>query len=154
MSKQYLTQEKLEEFKGELKYLQTAKRLEVAERLKRAKELGDLSENAEYMEARDEQAQVEGRILELDEIIKNAVIIEKAPSTGVVRVGSTVVVEKVGQPGERKFVIVGSNEANPSSGLISNESPLGRSFLGKKVGDAAMVTTPSGKVEYKIVAIE
>jgi transcription elongation factor GreA len=154
MEKQYLSKEKLEELKEELKYLQTAKRQEVAERLKRAKELGDLSENAEYMEARDEQSTVEGRILELEYIIKNAEVIEKATSVGVVKVGSTVVVEKFGQPGERKFVIVGSNEANPSAGLISNESPLGKAFLGKKAGDTAVVATPSGKVEWRIVAIE
>lgn len=154
MEKQYLSKEKLEELKGELKYLQTAKRQEVAERLKRAKELGDLSENAEYMEARDEQAQVEGRILELEDIIKNAEVIEKTPSTGVVKIGSTVVVEKIGQSGERKFTIVGSNEANPSTGLISNESPLGRAFLGKKQGDSVTVTTPNGKVEYRIVSVE
>jgi len=154
MEKQYLSKEKLEELKNELQYLKTAKRQEVAERLKRAKELGDLSENAEYMEARDEQATVEGRILELEDIIKNAEIIEKTPSTGVVKVGSTVVVEKTSQPGERKFVIVGSNEANPTQGMISNESPLGRAFLGKKVGDTAVVSAPSGKVEWKIVSIE
>src|SRR3989344_385824 len=124
MEKQYLSKEKLEELKGELQHLKTAKRQEVAERLKRAKELGDLSENAEYMEARDEQATVEGRILELEDIIKNAEVIEKTPSTGVVKVGSTVVVEKTSQPGERKFVIVGSNEANPTQSMISNESPL------------------------------
>lgn len=154
MDKQYLSKEKLEELKNELQYLKTAKRQEVAERLKRAKELGDLSENAEYMEARDEQATVEGRILELEDIIKNAEVIEKTPSTGVVKVGSTVVAEKTGQPGERKFMIVGSNEANPAQGMISNESPLGRGFLGKKVGDSVQVTTPTGKVEYRVIGIE
>lgn len=158
MQKQYLSKEKLEELKEEYSRLKTAKRQEVAERLKRAKELGDLSENSEYFEAREEQAQVEGRILELEEIIKNAVLIEKAPSTGIVQVGSTVVVEKVVQglpgQGERKFVIVGSNEANPTAGLISNESPLGRAFLKKKVGETVIVSTPSGKVEYKIVSVE
>lgn len=152
MSKQYVTKEKLEELKAELQHLKTVRRLEVAERLKRAKELGDLSENSEYFEAREEQAVMEGRILELEDTIKNAELIEKSPSTGIVKVGSTVVVEKGGQ--QRKFVIVGSNEANPATGLISNESPMGKVFLDKKVGDVAMVTTPKGKVEFKIVGIE
>lgn len=158
IDKQYLTKEKLEEFKLELENLKTKKRLEVAERLRRAKELGDLSENSEYFEAREEQAHVEGRILELEDIIKNSEVIEKAPSTGIVKVGSTVVVEKGGLPpgqGESKrFVIVGSSETKPEEGFISNESPLGSAFLDKKVGDTAVVKTPSGKVEYKIVAIE
>ena len=152
MDKQYLSKEKYEELEIELRKLKTEKRVEVAERLKRAKELGDLSENSEYFEAREEQAQVEGRILELEELIKSAEIIEKTPSAGVVRVGSTVVVEKKGQ--RMRFVIVGSNDANPEAGLISNESPLGRAFLDKKAGDIALVTTPSGKVEYKIISIE
>ncbi len=154
MQKQYLSKEKLEELQAELQNLKTIRRQEVAERLKRAKELGDLSENSEYFEARDEQAQVEGRILELEDIIKNAVLIEKAPSTGIVQVGSTVVVEKTGQSGQRKFVIVGSNEAKPEAGFISNESPLGRAFLKKKAGETVMVVTPNGKAEYKIVSIE
>src|SRR3989344_7175583 len=112
MSKQYVTKEKLEELKAELQHLKTVRRLEVAERLKRAKELGDLSENSEYFEAREEQAVVEGRILELDETMKSAELIEKSPSTGIVKVGSTVVVSKGGQ--QSKYVIVGSNEANPA----------------------------------------
>lgn len=154
MNKQYLTKEKLEELKEEFNNLKTIRRQEVAERLKRAKELGDLSENSEYFEAREEQSLVEGRILELEEIIKNAELIEKIPSGGVVRIGSTVAVEKVGLPGQRKFHIVGSNEANPETGFISNESPFGKAFLDKKVGDIAVVSAPNGKVEYKIVSIE
>ncbi|MDP3999369.1 MAG: transcription elongation factor GreA [bacterium] len=152
MSKQYVTKEKLEELKAELQHLKTVRRLEVAERLKRAKELGDLSENSEYFEAREEQAVVEGRILELDETMKNAELIEKTPSTGIVKVGSTVVVSKGGQ--QSKYLIVGSNEANPATGLISNESPMGKAFLDRKVGEMTTVTTPKGKIEFKIVAIE
>ena len=152
MSKQYVTKEKLEELKAELQHLKTVRRLEVAERLKRAKELGDLSENSEYFEAREEQAVVEGRILELDETMKSAELIEKSPSTGIVKVGSTVVVSKDGQ--QSKYVIVGSNEANPATGLISNESPMGKAFLDRKVGEMTIVTTPKGKVEFKIVSIE
>ena len=148
----YLTPERLEELKKELNDLKTRRRFEVAERLKRAKELGDLSENAEYVEARDEQAEVEARIIELEEIVRNAVLIKKEGEQKMVQIGSTVVVEKDGQ--EQKFTIVGSNEANPAAGFISNESPLGRSFLGKKPGEVANVVTPKGEVVYKIVRIE
>lgn len=152
MEKQYVSKEKLEELKVELNQFKTTRRIEVAERLKRAKELGDLSENSEYFEAREEQAQVEGRILELEEFVKNAEIIEKAPSGGIVKVGSTVVVKKGDE--KMRFVIVGSNEAKPEDGFISNESPLGSAFLDKKAGETVEVTTPKGKAEYKIISIE
>ncbi|OGY62815.1 MAG: transcription elongation factor GreA [Candidatus Harrisonbacteria bacterium RIFCSPHIGHO2_01_FULL_44_13] len=148
----YLTQERLQELKQELNYLKTEKRLEVAERLKRAKELGDLSENSEYFEAREEQGQVEGRIAELEDIIKNATIIQKAASKDKVSIGSTIEIAKDGL--KSKFTIVGSNEARPEAGLISNESPLGRAFLDKKAGDLVKVKTPGGEVSYKIVSIE
>ena len=128
------------------------RRIEVGERLKRAKELGDLSENSEYFEAREEQAQVETRIAELEDMIKNSEIIEKVHALNVVSIGATLEAEKGGQ--RRKFTIVGSNEAKPEAGLISNESPLGRAFLGKKAGDTVTVKTPNGTVEYKIVTIE
>ena len=152
MDKQYFTKERLEELKKELEHLKTQKRIEIGERLKRAKELGDLSENSEYFEAREEQAQVETQIAELEEMIKHAAIIEKSLSTAVISVGSTVVAEKSGQ--QMKFTIVGSNEAKPEAGLISNESPLGSSFLGKKAGEKVVVQAPSGKIEYSIVSIE
>jgi len=150
--KQYFTPERLEELKKELEDLKTRRRIEVGERLKRAKELGDLSENSEYFEAREEQAQVETRIGELEDMIKNSEIIEKVYSKNVVSIGATIEIEKDGQ--RRKFTIVGSNEAKPETGLISNESPLGRAFLGKKAGDTVTVKTPNGTVEYKIVTIE
>ena len=152
MDKQYLTKERLEELKEELADLKTRRRIEVGERLKRAKELGDLSENSEYFEAREEQAQVETRIGELEDMVKNAEIIEKTHSTGTVSIGSTIQVEKGGQ--RMKFTIVGSNEAKPEAGFISNESPLGKTFLGKKAGDKVTVTAPKGKIEYTILAIE
>ncbi len=151
MDKQYVTKEKLEELKQELADLKGRKRIEVGERLKRAKELGDLSENSEYFEAREEQAQVETRIGELEDMIKNAEIIEKSSSTSNVSIGSTVEVEKNGQ--KMKLTIVGSNEAKPEAGFISNESPLGRAFLGKKSGDKVNVSVPKGKVEYLILSI-
>ncbi len=148
----YLTPERLEELKKELEESKTKKRAEVAERLKRAKELGDLSENVEYQEAREEQAQVEGRILELEEIIKNASVIQKTGKQGVVQMGSTVIAEKNGQ--EIKFRIVGSNETKPEAGQISNESPLGKAFMNRKIGEVVKVKTPSGEATYKIIKIE
>ncbi len=151
MGKQYVTKEKLEELKQELADLKGRRRIEVGERLKRAKELGDLSENSEYFEAREEQARVEARIGEFEDTIKSAEIIEKSTSISNVAIGSAVEVKKDGQT--TKFTIVGSNEANPTGGFISNESPLGQAFLGKKVGEKVIVAVPKGKVEYTIVSI-
>ena len=151
--KQYLTKQKLEELKKELHDLKTVKRVEIAEQLQRAKELGDLSENSEYFEAREEQGQIESRIFELEEILKDVELIEKSHHGTIVKVGSTVEVSRDGK--KAKYFIVGSNEANPEEGYISNESPLGKAFLGKKAGDTAMVNMPTGKkVEYKIVHVE
>ena len=147
----YLTPERLEELKKELNELKTIKRIEVSEKLKKAKELGDLSENAEYVEAREEQSRIETKISELEEMIRNANLITKGGQHQTVKIGSTIVVSKNGQ--ETKFTIVGSNETKPEGGLISNESPLGKSFLDKKVGDIVNVKTPSGEVSYKIVSI-
>jgi len=147
----YLTQERLDELKAELNRLKTEKRLEIANKLKRAKEFGDLSENAEYLGAREEQANAERRVSDLEEIIRNVVIIKRSGDQENVDVGSTVEVRRNGEP--LKFGIVGSEEAKPEAGLISNESPLGKELLGRKVGDAVTVETPSGKVEYKIFKI-
>lgn len=152
MDNYYLTAERLEELKLELNELKTSKRIEVAERLKRAKELGDLSENSEYFEAREEQSQVEGRILELDEMIKNASLIKMTSGKSTVHIGSTIEVGKGDQ--KVRYTIVGSNEAKPEAGLISNESPLGRAFLGKEAGDVIKTKTPKGEVSYKILNIE
>ncbi len=149
---QYLSKEKLESLKEAIKELKTVKRIEVAEKLKKAKEYGDLSENAEYSEAIEKKEELEMQIIKLEDIIKNAVIIKKKHQTGVVEIGSTVEVEKNGQ--KRKFVIIGSAEANPETGLISNESPLGLALLGKKVGEKIIVKTISGEIIYKIVKIE
>lgn len=152
MNKQYLSKERLEEFKQELGDLKNTRRNEVAQRLKQAKEYGDLSENSEYAEAREEQANVETRISELEEVVKNAVTIEKSGDNGAVAVGSTVTVKK----GEKMFtyMIVGMYEAKPEEGKISDESPLGKAFMKKKTGDTVSVTTPAGVVGYEIVKIE
>ena len=148
----FLSKERLEELKKEYEHLTTHRRIEVAERLKRAKELGDLSENAEYMEAREEQAQVETRIVELGDIIKGAVLIKKQGGSEISGVGSTVEVAKNGTT--VRFSIVGSNETRPEQGFISNESPLGQALLGKKVGDSVIINTPSGKAQYEVIKLE
>jgi transcription elongation factor GreA len=152
MQKQYLSPERFDELKQELEGLKTTKRIEVSQRLKTAKEYGDLSENSEYAEAREEQASVETRIIELEDLLKNAAIVTKAKSNGVVEVGSTVVVKKAGK--EMTYTIVGSYEADPTAGKISADSPLGKAFLKKKIGDKVDVTTPSGKATYEILKIE
>jgi transcription elongation factor GreA len=150
--KYYLTKERLEELKTELERLKKDARAEIAERLKHAKEYGDLSENAEYSAAKDAQAQLESRIVELENIVRNATIIRKSEGGDMVRIGSTIVVKKGIK--ESKYTIVGSQEAKPEMNLISNESPLGKAFLAKKVGDEAEIQTPGGKVKYKIIKIE
>ncbi len=152
MDKYYLTPERLEELKAELETLKTTKRMEIAERLKRSKEYGDLSENAEYAEAREEQNVVETRIFELEELLKKAVIIKKGGYTDQVQVGCRVTVKKDGQIFQ--YLIVGSNESKPEEGKISNESPIGRALLGKKVGDNVTITAPAGHVTYQISKIE
>ena len=148
---QYISAEGLEQLKQELEELKK-KRHEVAKRLEEAKALGDLSENAEYQEAREDQAFNEGKIAELEQIIKDAVVISKNQKKDIVRVGATVKVKS--SNGAQAFNIVGSEEANPIEGKISNESPLGKSFLGRKAGETVEAETPRGKVKYKIVGIE
>jgi len=136
----------------ELDELKNKRRNEVAQRLKQAKEYGDLSENSEYAEARDEQANVETRIFELEELLKNAVVIEKTESNGVVQVGSVITIKKGNKMSI--YTIVGKYEAKPEEGRISDESPLGKAFLKHKVGDKITVTTPAGQMTYEILKIE
>lgn len=151
--KQYLSQEKFDELSKELEFLRTEKRREVAEKLEFAKSLGDLSENAEYQEARDEQANVEDRIMTLEAILKSAEIVSRK-SGGSVTVGSTVVVSKKGGKNEQTFHIVGSEEVDMAVGKISNKSPLGKALLGKGKGDDAVCVTPNGEVKYVIVNVK
>lgn len=146
-----LTKAKLEELKEELKHLKTKKRLEVATRLKAAKELGDLSENAEYFEAREAQEQLEKKIYELEDLVHNAKIIKMIKGRDTVSAGATINVSSNGK--KQMFTIVGASEADPSKGYISNESPIGKAFIGKKTGDKVEVQTPAGKASYKIVKI-
>jgi transcription elongation factor GreA len=148
----YVTKEKLEELKTELKTLKTVKRREVADTLEYAKSLGDLSENAEYSEAREEQAKLENRINRLEFVTKNAVIME--PTKGsIAGIGSTVVVKKDGSNDPRTFTIVGSEDSNTTEGKISDQSPLGGAIIGKKAEDDFVVRTPSGEVPYKIIEV-
>ncbi len=148
---EYLTQEKFDEFTKELQHLKSVRRKEVAESLEYAKSLGDLSENAEYHEARDAQATIEDRILKLEELLKHALIVS-GNHTGSVNVGSVVVVEKDGKKSE--FTIVGSEEADVSANKISIKSPFGQSILGKRKGDSFTFDAPSGKITYKVVDVK
>jgi transcription elongation factor GreA len=155
LSHAYLTQERYDEIVHEVKKLKTDERKRVAERLKNAKDLGDLSENFDYHEAREEQSRLESRINELEEILRNSVIIKKASGNSTVRIGGRVTVTRPGEGlGGTSFTIVGSSEAKPAEGFISNESPLGRALLGKKVGDTVTVATPKGTSAYQVVRIE
>lgn len=148
----YVTPEGLEKIKGDLEYLKTTKRKEIAGRIASAKELGDLSENAEYSEAKEEQSLVESKVLELEETLRRVKLIQKPKGSTTVVIGSHIVVEdEAGQ--KREFDIVGSNEANPADGKISNESPLGKAFLGHKLNDVVTVIVPKGTTKYTIKKI-
>lgn len=147
----YLTPEGLTKIKNSHEELTTNKRRQIAERIRLAKELGDLSENAEYADAKDEQAFVEGKILELEHILKNAEVMAQPQSGGRIQIGSTVDVDS--DSGSQVFTIVGHNEADPSKGLISHESPLGKAFMGRKEGENIHVTVPKGTRELKIVKV-
>jgi transcription elongation factor GreA len=148
---EYLSAEGLQKLRAELDELVHVKRPEIAQRIHDAKEHGDVTENAEYEDAKNEQAFVEGRIQTLDAVIKNAVIIEEAPSKTHVHIGSTVVIQ--GDGGKETYTIVGSVEAAPDEGRISNESPVGRALLGRKKGEQVTVSVPAGDSTYTIVSI-
>ncbi len=150
---EYLTLEKKNELEIELHNLMTVRRKEVAEALEYAKSLGDLSENAEYNQAREDQATCEDRITHLQEVLKNAIISDTTHSTKI-HVGSTVVVQKKGDKETKEITLVGSEEADAFTGKISNESPLGSALLGKDKGDEVMVSAPKGDFIYKIVSFK
>lgn len=158
METAYLTQERYNELVKELGELKVRGRAEIAERLKQAKELGDLSENSEYQEVREEQARLEQKIQQIEELLRHSSIIKKSTG-GIVEIGSKVKVKRNGRDAESNnevavFTIVGSPEADPTKGFISNESPIGRNLLGKKVGDVVYVQTPKGEVCYQILSID
>lgn len=149
-----LTQEGYNKIEEEVEYLKTVKRKEVAERIKVAISFGDLSENAEYDEAKNEQAQVEERIVKLENMLRKAVIIDESQiDSNKVTVGSTVKVYDTDFEEEVEYTIVGSAEADPYNGKISNESPVGSAFIGKQKGDEVEVQVPNGVVIYKILEI-
>lgn len=151
MKKQYhLTPEGVNELKVELEEL-VSQRGPIAERIKSAREFGDLSENAEYATAKQEQERVENRISEIEFILQNSVVIDKPKDDNAVRLGSTVKLKSDGKT--KVYQIVGTVEADPSNGKISNESPIGEAMLGKKVGEELDIKTPSETVTYKIVEI-
>ena len=157
MAKKYLTKERYDELAVELDNMKKEGRRSVMERLRHAKDLGDLSENAEYQSARDDQSVLERKIAELEDLLKNSALFEKqsaagVSSNGVVRLGSKVSLKKGGAT--LNYTVVGSSEADPMNGLISNESPLGRELLGKKSGDKLSIQTPKGQKEYSILSVD
>lgn len=161
MDKEYLSKEGLEKIKKELEFLKTEKRKEIAEKLKFAKSLGDLSENAEYKETLENQTLVEDKIEKLEDIVNRAVIIEKAGGS-TVQLGSTVTLKKEGLPAGQagnadgkiyKYNIVGQEEADISAGKLSNQSPIGSALMGKKKGDIISARTPGGEIKYAIIDI-
>ncbi len=149
----FLTKEGLEEIKEELNILKQEKRPEVIKAIKEAKELGDLSENAEYHAAREEQGILESRIKELEYMVNNATIIEEKV-TDKIRIGSTVEIKYIEEEDTDTFKIVGSIEADPFENKISNESPIAKAIIGKKAGMVATVDSPNGKYDVEILAIK
>ena len=151
-----LTPEGLDKLKDEIEHLSTVRRREVADRIKEAREFGDISENSEYDDAKNEQAMLEARIASLEEKLRSASVIDAAQlDSNVVRVGSLVSVKDEGSGKSLKYTIVGSTEANPSENRLSNESPVGKGLLGRKKGDSVKVVLPSGKQrELKVDKIE
>lgn len=147
----YVSEEGLANLKQELETRRKVTRMEIAARILAAKELGDLSENFEYHVAKEDQAQNESRIIEIEDMIRNAKLVEKK-SGGSIGLGSTFTVKSGGV--ERQFQMVGATEADPLSGKISNDSPIGVGFIGKEKGDEVEVNVPSGVVKYKIVSVE
>lgn len=149
----YLTPEKFEELKKELDHLKTVRRKEVAESLEYARSLGDLSENAEYQEARDMQAAIEERIGHLEQVIKEAKIVAHDKKGDVVGLGSVVLIRKDGEKTDREYTIVGSEEANIHEHKLSYLSPLGEALMGKAKNDSFTFETPAGKQSYKVLKV-
>lgn len=149
-----LTKEGYDKLVTELDYLKNVKRREVAERIREAISYGDLSENSEYEDSKNEQAFVEGRILELEEKVKYVKIIEDHKKTASVQLGSTVKIKNIKLKSETEFVVVGSTEADPLKGKISNVSPVGMALLDRHAGDTVTVHAPSGAIEYEIMKVQ
>lgn len=153
MGKDYITEEKKKELETEHTFLSGTRRKEILEVLSYAKALGDLKENAEYHQAREDQGKNEERIKTIEHILKNCEVVSSAGAGSTVGISSTVVVRKAGEDKEMALTIVGSEESDMASGKVSNRSPLGEALFGKKVGDTATFTTPKGQVNYEILKI-
>ncbi len=151
-NQEYVTKERYQELQQELEEFKTTKRQEISKRIEDAKKFGDLSENAEYTEAKEAQELNEKKVAEIEVFLKNAILIKKTKSTGEVQIGSLIEVKS--PSGKREFTIVGSEEADPVAGKISNQSPLGSAFLKKKEGEEVDVQTPGGVVKYKILKVK
>ena len=154
--KNIMTYEGLKKIEEELQYLKVEKRQDIAQKLKEARAQGDLSENSEYDQAKEDQGKNEGRILELEQMIKTATIIDDSASkaAGIVSLGSTVLLKDVETGDEETYTIVGTTEADPFENRISNESPVGAAILGRKVHDVVVTKTPVGELSYEIVEIK
>lgn len=149
-----LTEDGLKQLEEELEYLKTKKRKEVSEKIKVALGFGDLSENSEYDEAKNEQAQVEARIVSVENMLKNAIVIyESERDTSKVELGATVTIHDIEFDEDITYKIVGSTEADPDEGRLSDESPLGKSLMGKAEGEMIDVDAPAGVIQYKILKI-
>lgn len=148
-----LTQGGLEKLEKELEYLKSIKRREVAARIKTAISFGDISENSEYEDAKNEQAFIEGRIITLEKMLRNVVLIENTKNADSVSVGSTVLLKDLEFDEDFSYTIVGSAEANPAENKISNESPVGKAILGRKINEVVEVSVPAGVLKYQIVKI-
>ena len=156
MAKEFkLSAERLEELKEELNYLKTVREKEVADQIKEARSFGDLSENSEYDEAKNEQGKLYSRIAEIENILSNYVIIEEsATDSDTVQLGASVTVLDMEMELEETYQVVGSQEADPMNGRISEESPFGKALLGKAVGEVVIVEAPAGNIEYKVIDIQ
>ena len=150
-----LTEEGYAKLQDEIEYLTTTTRREVADRIKTAREFGDISENSEYDDAKNEQAHVESRILQIEHQLRNARIVDTHDvATDVVGIGTKVTVRTTADKKTKSFALVGSAEADPVNDRLSNESPIGKALMGRKKGDKVTVATPRGQVEYQVVKIE
>ena len=159
MAKEYkLSSKRLDELKEELNYLKTVREKEVAEMIKEARSFGDLSENSEYDEAKNEQAKLYGRIAEVENILNHAVIIDEsedgATPEGFIGLGCRVVVRDLEFDEEETYQIVGSQEADPMNGKISDDSPFGRAIVGKRVGDTIEVNAPTGLLKFQVISVD
>jgi transcription elongation factor GreA len=150
--KEYITKENKAELEAELHELMTVRRKEIVSAIEYAKSLGDLSENAEYHSAREDQGKLEERISQIEHVLKHAVILDR-PNDGTVSIGSTVIIQKEGEVNTRTFLIVGSEETDMLSGKISYKSPIGQALFGHKKGDSVTVTTPKGEMSYEIISV-